>query len=565
MKRRFKVTQIDNLKEMINKSADLYGNRVAYKIKKDNEYTEIKYTDVLEMVNSLGTSLINMGLKNKRIAIIGENRYEWEIAYLSVVCGTGVVVPFDKALPEGEIESLIERSGVEAIFFSKKYEDVIKNIKLKGIGNLKYLISMDLEKNTDEILSEKGLIEDGKKLIENGNKKFIDSKIDNNIMSIMLFTSGTTSKSKIVALSNKNICSDIMDIMSCLDISKEDIFLSLLPLHHVFESSIGFLMPLYIGAQIVFCDGLRHIVENLNEYHVTIMSAVPAIYEQIYKNMMKQFEKAGILKSLELQMEENKNKSFDEKKKIFNVIYNSLGGHLNYLFCGAASMDPEIEDGYRKLGLELIEGYGLTETSPVIAMENEIVFKLGSVGKLLPSIKAKLINIDKDGMGELVVKGPNVMLGYLDNEEETKKVLNDGWFNTGDLAKIDDEGYIFICGRKKSVIVLKNGKNIFPEEMESILNKINGVKESFIFGKQNSSEKDDIKINAKLVYDMKTIKEIYNIDKEEEIYNIMKEKIKEINKEMPSYKAIKEISLTQTPLIRTTTAKIKRQEEMLNI
>ena len=555
--------EITDLKDMLNKTRSLYANKIAYKIKKDEGYMTFTHEQVRSMIDALGTALIDMGLKNKKIAVIGENRYEWEIAYLSIVCGTGIVVPLDKSLPENELESLIQRSEVEAIFYSKKYEEILKNIKLQGIGKLKHLISMDLEEHQDGIYSEKELVKTGVELIKKGNRKFIEAKINPNEMNIMLFTSGTTSKSKVVALSHNNICSNLMDIASVLDVNSDDIFLSVLPIHHVFECTVGFLFSLYKGAQTVFCDGIRHIVENLSEYHVSVMACVPAIYERIFKIIRKSLERQGKLEEILQKEEKYKDASMEEKKKAFSEIHDMLGGDVKLLISGAAALDRNIEERYRRLGLNLVQGYGLTETSPVIGIGTNENYRLGSIGKAVPHVKAKIVNPDKEGMGELVVKGPNIMLGYYQNEEATKEAIKDGWFYTGDLAKIDEDGYIFICGRKKSVIVLKNGKNIFPEEMENLVNRIEGVKESFIFVKPVSDDKDDIKINAKIVFDRDVVKEVYNVsDDEQEIYQVISEKVKEINKTMPPYKAIRGIIITEEPLIKTTTNKIKRQENL---
>ncbi len=565
-KRLYEYTQITDLKDMLKKSGKEYGEKIAYKIRVDNgKYKEITHNEVRKMINSLGTALINMGLKNKRIAVIGENRYEWEIAYLAIVCGTGIVVPLDKSLPENELKELIKRSGVEAIFYSSKYEETLKKIKLLGIGKLKHLISMDLKQHKDGIYSQSELIKVGENLISKGDTNFTDAKINNEEMSIMLFTSGTTSQSKVVALSHKNICSNLMDIASILDVNSNDIFLSFLPIHHVFECTVGFLFSLYKGAQTVFCDGIRHIPENMKEYKVSVMASVPAIYEGIFKIIRKQLEKQGKLEDILQKEEEYKDASMETKKKVFKEVHEMLGGNVKLLISGAASLDPTIEQKYRKLGLNIVQGYGLTETSPVIAIGTDKYYKVGSIGKTVPSVEAKLVNCDKDNMGELVVKGPNIMLEYFENKEATEKALIDGWFYTGDLAKIDDEGYIFICGRKKSVIVLKNGKNIFPEEIENLINKIEGVEESFVFGKQMSEDKEDIKIFAKIVFNEKTVKEAYKVKTQEEIFESINKKVKEINKTMPKYKAIRGITLTQEPLIKTTTNKIKREKNLEQI
>ena len=555
MERLYKYIEITDLKDMLKKSGEKYGEKIAYKIRQENGYKEITHNEVRKMVDGLGTKLIDMGLKDKRIAVIGENRYEWEIAYLSIVCGTGTVVPLDKSLPENELESLIERSKAEAIICSQKYVEILKKTKLK------YIISMDLEKDNDGIISQKRLISEGIQLVKSGNTSFVNAKIDNEKMSIMLFTSGTTSISKAVALSHKNICSNLMDISSILDVNSSDVFLSFLPLHHVFECTVGFLFSLYVGAETVFCDGIRHIPENLAEYKVSVMASVPAIYERLFKIIKRHLGKQGKVEQILEDEEKYKDSSMEKKKEVFKEIHDLLGGNIKLFISGAASLEPSIEEKFRRLGFNMVQGYGLTETSPVVAIGNKKYHKTGSIGKCVPSDEVKLLDINKDGIGELAVKGPNVMLEYYENKEATEKVLKDGWFQTGDLARIDEEGYIFICGRKKSVIVLKNGKNIFPEEMETLINKEDGVEESFIFGKPISKDPNDIKIFVKIVYN----KEGFEGKTETEIKEYFNKKIKSINKTMPHYKAIRGIIISDKPLIKTTTNKIKREKNLEQI
>ena len=547
------IIKITDLKEMLNKTEKLYENRPAYKIREDvQKYKIITHKQLREMVNALGTQLIELGLRGKRIAIIGENRYEWQIAYLSVVCGTGTVVPLDKSLPENEIKRLIQRADVEAIFYSEKYEEKLQKIYKSKETKLKYVFSMA---NINE------LIEKGQQLLKQGNTKFLDAQINPEEINIMLFTSGTTSESKAVALSHKNICANLMDLAEALQIDENDHTLSFLPLHHVFECTVGFLLSIYRGAQISFCDGIKYIVENFNEYQISFASFVPAIYENIYKNIMRKFEKQRRLEEIQKLLQEHKNDTIEQKKKVFKEIHEMFGGNIKILITGAAAIDGKVAQGYRDFGINLCQGYGLTETSPVVAIETKTEHRLGSIGKTLPSLKTKIKNPNEEGIGELLIKGPTVMLGYYQNKEATNEVIQDEWFHTGDLAKIDKDGYIYISGRKKSVIVLKNGKNIFPEEMESLVNRIQGVKESFVFGKSIKEDKNDVKIYAKIVYD----KQLYGSVTEQEIYEKINNQIKEINHTMPPYKGIKGIILTQTPLIKTTTSKIKRQEEMKTI
>ena len=555
---------------MIELSAKKYGTKPAFKYKTDvaGEFKFITYNQFLQDINSLGTKLINMGLSGKRIAIIGDNRYEWSLAYMAIACGTGVVVPLDKMLPANELETLIVRSGVEAIFYSNKYDDVMQDIRKRQTTDLRYYISMDLEKRENGVYSQKELVKNGKELMEKGNKKFLDAKINNETMGFMLFTSGTTAMSKAVMLSHKNIATNLMDIAKVLYLDEKDTLLSFLPLHHTFECTVGFLYPISRGSSIAYCAGIRHIASDIKDYQITAMISVPALYENIYKRLMKNIEKKGKLPEVEKMIKLTNIISkvgINFRRVIFKDIIDGFGGKLRLLVNGAAALSPEVEKGFNDLGITTVQGYGLTETSPVISAGTDFEQKIGSVGKVFPSVKLKIVNKDENGIGEIFVKGPTVMLGYYQNEEATKAVLDKGWFNTGDLGYVDKKGFLFLCGRKKSVIVLKNGKNVFPEEIETVINKIEGVKESFVYGRPEEDDEIDLKICAKIVYDKDIMKEVYGACSEEEIKETLWEKIKEINKTMPAYKYVKEIIVTEEELIKTTTQKIKRHEEMKKI
>lgn len=565
----YKPICYENLKDMLEKSGELYGDKTAYmfKTKEAGKFRKITHKEFRSDINALGTKLIDLGLKDKRIAVISENRYEWGVVYLSVVAGTGVIVPLDKSLPDNEIESLIIRSGVEAIFYSSKYNDIMNKIKEQGNTQLKYFVSMDIDKEENGILSQKELIAEGKKLIDEGNEKFLKAEIDNEKMSIMLFTSGTTAMSKAVMLSHKNICANLKDITSVIKLYPEDRFLSFLPLHHTFECTVGFLYPISIGGSIAFCDGIRHIAENIKEYQITAMISVPILFEAMYKKVIKGIEKKGKLETVQKGIKISNallKIGIDVRKKLFKDIHDTLGGKVRLFVSGGAALDPEAEKGFNDLGFTMYQGYGLTESSPVIAAEDDKYRKIGSIGKAFPSLDVKIDEPNEEGIGELLAKGPSIMLGYYDNEEATKETVDsEGWLHTGDLAKIDKDGYIFISGRKKFVIVLKNGKNIYPEELETLVNKIEGIKESFVYGKPEDD--GDYKICAKIVYDKDIVKEIYKTDDENELKEIIWKEIKKINKTMPAYKYIREISLTQTELIKTTTQKVKRFEEMKTV
>ena len=562
--------KFNNLKEIINNSKEVFGNDPAFKFKnpETKQMYTMSYKDYIEEVEALGTALISIGLKDKKIGVIGENRYEWQEAYLSVTCGTGIVVPLDKALTEKELLSLIERSEIEAIFYTSKYTEVMEKAQKENIGKIKFFISMDLEEKTGDVYSQKELIKLGKDLIKNGAKSFLEAKIDNEAMAVMLFTSGTTSQSKAVMLSHTNLTTNIYDIASMFDIRKGDTLLSFLPLHHVFECTVGFLFAMSVGATIAFCEGIRHIAENLKEYEATVMIAVPVLFENMYKKVWQGIDKKGKTKTVKFAIKLSNFLRFfkiDLRRKLFKDIHANFGGKLRMLVAGGAAFDKEAEKGFTELGVDTYQGYGLSETSPVVAAENPTYHRLGSIGKTFPSLETKIVDPDECGIGELAVKGPTVMLGYYGNEEATKECMIDGWFHTGDLAYIDKDGFIFITGRKKSVIVLKNGKNVFPEETESLINKIPGVKESFVFGKPDEEDENDLKMCVEVVFDRDTMKTEYGLENDEEIKAKIWEKIKEINKTMPKYKYVKELIITEEELIKTTTLKIKRHEEIKKV
>ena len=564
-----KKIKFENLKEMLNQVEKAYGDRPAYYL--DGEGLEdakvITYKEFCNEVNSLGTALIEMGLKGKRIAVIGENRYEWEVAYLAICCGTGVVVPLDKALPGNEIESLIVRSEVEAIFYSEKYNEVMAKIQKQGNTKLKYFISMNLEKNDFNKYSQKEIVAKGKELLEKGNREFLDSKIDNEEMSIMLFTSGTTNKSKAVMLSHKNLCTNIIDIGNVFEINETDRFLSFLPLHHTFECTVGYLYPISVGCSIIFSKGVRHIADELKNFKITAIICVPVVFEKMYDKLIKAIEEKGKLSTVKKGIKISNvllKVGIDIRKKLFKEIHDNLGGAIRVMVAGGAALDPEKEKGFWDLGFNVLQGYGLTETSPVVAAELTHQKRLGSIGKKLPSVEVKIDEPNESGIGELLVKGKSVMMGYYDNEEANKESFTeDGWFRTGDLAKIDKDGYIYISGRKKFVIILKNGKNVYPEEIESLINKSEMIDECMVFGMP--TEDGNVTLSVKVVYNKEYINETYGEISEEQLRKKIWDWVKEVNKTMPKYKYVKKLILTDEELVKTTTLKIKRNIEMEKI
>ena len=389
------VREVTNLKQMLNESRKLYGERPAFKLKKDGEITEITHNEYFDQVNALGTKLINLGLKDKRIAIIGENRYEWALAYLAIANGTGIVVPLDKLLPAIEIEELLIRSEAECIFYTDKYKDIMEEIRKKENSKLKIYISMDENKNSKNVYSQKILVEEGKKMVSKGDTTFTDAVIDEDKMTFMLFTSGTTNISKAVMLSHKNIASNITSIDGNFRMVETDTFLSFLPIHHVFECTAGFLLPIYKGASIAYCEGIKHIADNLKEYQIAIFLAVPALYEGMYKKLMKGIEAKGKTKTVKKAIKISNfllKFGIDIRKKLFKDVHAGLGGNVRLFISGAAPLDLATEKSFRDLGFNCAQGYGLTETSPVIAVTGNNFSKCGTVGKPVKNMEVKIDN-----------------------------------------------------------------------------------------------------------------------------------------------------------------------------
>ena len=566
----YESREVKTYREMIEYSTKNYAKNIAYTYKKDYtakeiEYVEKTYEQVGKDVKAFSTLLLNKNLEGKRVVLIGNNRYEWCITYFATTTGNMVIVPMDKALPDNEIESLVKRSEAEVAVFDKKYAEVMKKIKKDDSTNLNMLICMD-EIEDIEIEKFSDLLNKGNKLVESGDKKYDKIKVNPNEMSIMLFTSGTTNEPKAVMLSQKNICANLTDIACWVKLYPTDRLLSFLPIHHTFECTITFLYGFYSGCTVAFCDGLKYIQKNLAEYKISIFVAVPLVLETMYKKITKAIEEKGKTKLINT-MSKISNAllkcKIDLRKVFFKQVLDNFGGNLRLVLYGAAPMNKDTIIGFNNLGIELVQGYGLTETSPVIAAETDKEKRPGSVGLVLPTLEAKIINPDENGEGELAVKGPSVMMGYYKNDEENKKALKDGWFYTGDYAYIDKDGFLFITGRKKDIIVLKNGKNVYPQEIEFLINKLPYVTESLVYQRERSNT--DTMLCAKIVYDKDIIKDVLGDKKEEEYKNIIWNEIKEINKTLPVFKHIKNIDITTEPFVKTTTQKVKRYEELKKI
>ncbi|MDP4180106.1 MAG: AMP-binding protein [Bacillota bacterium] len=567
----YETSALRDLKELTN-HVRKYGDDIGFRFKdKSGKITGKTYKEFADDINCLGTALISMGLKDPHIAILSENRYTWGVCYLSIVNGVGVAVPMDKYLPAIEVVNLIERGKVDVIFYSSSYQNVMDDVA-KINDKIKYFICMD-EIKDDQLDRErfktlKELIDLGKNLIDRGDRAFIDAPIDNKKMSILLFTSGTTSMAKGVMLSHHNIASNIVSVSSVIKLYRDDVHLSLLPLHHTFENTVGFLLMVYSGICIAYCDGIKYIAQNLKEYNVSVLVAVPAIFEVLYRKTMEGVKKSGKEKSFNrvIKISEFLRKfGIDLRRTLFKKVFNQLGPCLRLAVSGAAPIDKEVITGFDKIGFKLLQGYGLTETSPVVAANNDFINIPGSIGRPLGGIEVALDSEDENGMGEIMVRGENVMMGYYENPQETKEVINaDRWLKTGDLGTIDNDGVIRITGRAKSMIVLTNGKKAFPEEYEALLNNIHGVKDSFVWG--NKAPDGDIQVCAELVIDReKVIGEKGALPGESELASMFDKAIRNINKTLPQYKIIRYFVMTYDDIIKTTTLKIKRPSEFEKI
>ncbi len=559
---------VKDIRELVRGSAERYGDRAAFKIKdKEGRITCKTYRDLASDVDCLGTALISLGLRDLRISIIGENRYEWAVCYFAIVNGTGIAVPLDRHLPQNEAENLIARGKVDVMFYSPTYHEMMTDIASKN-DSMKYFICMERtsEKTVDDprFISLPELIEKGGKLLETGDKSFTEAEIDRERMSVLLFTSGTTSMSKGVMLSHANLAANVTSITTIIKVYPTDTHLSLLPYHHTFENTVGLMFMLHTGVCIAYCDGIKHIVQNLKEYNVTILVAVPAIFEAMYRKLQEGIRKSGKEKLLNTMIKVSdalRAIGIDLRRKLFKSVFEQLGPGLRIAVSGAAALDREVVIGFEKIGFRLLQGYGLTEASPVIATNNDYINVPGTIGYPMYGIEVAIDTPDENGIGEIVSRGGNVMLGYYEDPAATEdSFTEDGWLRTGDIGYIDEKGLIRITGRAKSMIVLSNGKKAFPEEYEIQLNNIPGIKDSFVWG--NTAPDGDVQICAKLVVDKDNAGDGKGgLLPEKELAARFDAAIREINKTVPQYKIIRYFVMTEEELIKANGIKTKRHIE----
>jgi long-chain acyl-CoA synthetase len=533
------------IREVIEYSTDYYKDKIAYQVKLgEDKYNNITFEQVKKDVVALAESFIQMGYKGKRIGVIGLNSYEWILTYYATVFIGSIIVPLDRALMEEEIVSLVSRSEISALVYSKDCES-----KVQKLSDIRLVPISDEGEN-----SFYHILNNGKMLVENGSCEYEKIDINPDELSVLIFTSGTTSASKAVMLSQRNIASNTTDLTFAEDFSAVDVNLALLPLHHTFGMGATLLF-LRLGVKTVFCEGLK-VAKALNEYKVSVLVGVPLIVESMYRQIIRTAKKQGMYKKLQFGM---KLSSFlmkfkiDIRRKLFASIHSQLGGNLNLIIVGAAALHPDLTRFFNGIGITTVQGYGLSETSPVVSAEKVGFMSPGSVGIAMKSVDIKIDNPDENGIGEILVKGPNVMLGYYNEPVLTDEVFKDGYFCTGDLGRIDKKGLLYITGRKKDVIVLQNGKNVFPEELEQLVNMAPYVMESLVFHEEDDS------LSVNVVYDKS------QFDNGDNIYELIENDIDKINSRLVSYKKLKKLYITDEPMIKTTTAKIKRKENVEKI
>lgn len=553
---------------LLNKAAEKYGDSDAFIIKhkkgrKEVSYEHVSFNRFRDDVNALGQGLLNEFGVGKRYAIIGKNRYEWLLSYFAVLGGLGICIPLDKGLPYEELESSLARSYADVLIYDPAHQEQVDRLKVEGKTKVSSFVCMD-EIRMTEGNREKSAAADGE---QECALRYTDLCIDPEKIDILLFTSGTTSMAKAVMLCQRNIMSNLEAIEKVIDIEPTDVSMAFLPYHHTFGATGQFAM-IAGGAASTYCDGLKYLQKNLVEYKVSVFFCVPLLIESVYKKVMATVKKEGKEKNVAFGMKLTKllmKIGIDVRRKIFGEILEKLGGNIRLVISGASAIDPEALAGFKAFGIEAIQGYGMTESSPVICAENIYENRIGSIGRPLPGIDVKIFEPNEEGIGELIARGPNVMAGYFENEEETAKTLVDGWLHTGDLAYVDKDGYIFICGRKKNVIVLKNGKNVYPEELEVLISNLPYVEECMVFGQPRNHDGDhkDLAICAKIVYKTDWMRE--NLGQEGDdvakIEAYVKADIDKINESLPTYKQMLRVVVTDQEMIKTTTGKVKRYEE----
>lgn len=572
-KKGYEPLNYKTIKEFFYDSCNKFGDNVVVyeKHKHDKPFEGTTYSQFQKDVNAFSAALIEkLKLKNSRIVLIGKTEYDWYLSYMTMLCSGILVIPTDKELPVNEIENIVKRSKADVVIYSDVVKEKIE--KLKENQKIKYFIQTKSDKKLEgKDVGINHLLKLGNEIIEKTGFSAENIEVDPEEFKILLFTSGTTSNSKGVMLNNRNLAENVNVIPAYVKLYDYDKMFSVLPLHHTYESTIGFLYPISIGASIVVCEGLRYIADNIKETKPSAMLSVPLLVENVYKKIIqgiKKEKKERLVNFLIAVTNFLEKFNIKIKRKVFKKILDNLGGNLRILVSAAAPMDKKIAKWFRGIGIEFLQGYGLTETAPIAALTPEFKPTVGSVGKAVVRADIKIDNPNEKGEGEILIKSPTLMIGYYEDEEKTKEVMTeDNYFRSGDVGYMDKNGFIFITGRIKNVIVTQNGKNIYPEELELCLSKVHEISECFVYGKEPESlekhDKNELIITAKLIPNYEYIEEHYGKKNIEEIKEIIWKKIKEdVNKKLVNYKTIKQIEIKEGEFEKTSTMKIKRYKEL---
>ena len=567
----YDVSYVETLKELVDNSVLKFSDRAAYMYKDDHKepFKTMTYAEFKDDQNAIGTALIERGFKGSKIAVIGDNSHRWALSYYSVVCGVGVIVPIDRNLEKGEITNLLQRADVEAVFASTKLASTIASL-LEELPLVKKVIIMAApEDDVDEFLEDERfmtmeqLVSEGKELVAKGNSAYIDAEIHAEDLSTILFTSGTTGLAKGVMLSHRNLSQNVFNMSKYVQIPDEGRVLDVLPMHHVYEMTCTVMTSFYQGATVVICEGLKYIQQNFVEAECNIMLGVPLIFENIYRKIWTKAEKSGnadkLRRAINMSMKLDLRNKKVVTKRLFKAVHDIFGESLYILIAGGAAIDPNVISEFEAMGLPMMQGYGMTENSPIIAVNQDRYGKAASVGKPMPGAEVRIVDKDESGIGEVICKGPSVMMGYYKDAENTAKTIKGGWLYTGDYGYLDEDGFLYITGRKKNVIVTKGGKNIFPEEVEYYLLLSDFISEVIVYGKHEEI-KDDLICTAIMYPDFKAL-ENAGCMTDEEKYRKLKEAVDEANSKMPPFKRVKRIEIREDDFIKTTTLKIKRFEE----
>ncbi len=554
------VPTINSLQDLIIQSAQRYGDKLALEDLNDTPLPRLTYGGILKNILKFGAALRSLGIKERsHVALIGENRVQWALSYLTLTYFNYVIVPIDRNLHENEILNVIHESDAEAVIFTSQFEQIFIEAH-SSLHKVKHYISMDPVSPKHSFHSMMELMQSAK-LLTSDERPRIDPKQ----MAVIIFTSGTLGRAKGVMLSQHNITTNLMAMLSIFMMYPEDRFLSVLPIHHTYECTCGMLLPLYAGCSIHFARSLKTVTDDLQRVKATILLGVPLLYDKMFKRIHKGIQEkkavASVLNPLIKFTDVLQTVGWKgAKRSVFKELHQKFGGSIRYFLAGGAAPDPMVAKGLRDLGFNFVQGYGLTETSPILALNSPYKFKDDAAGFPLPGTELKIKDPDKDGIGEVYGKGPNVMLGYYKNPGATADVFEDGWFKTGDLGYFDADGFLHISGRKKNVIISKSGKNVFPEEIEDVLNRSPYIMESLVYG-ADDPKLDEI-IAAQIVVDAEAFIELSEstgkVITKELLHQIIADEVTKVNKQLSSYKQIRKFIIRDHELLKTTTQKIKR-------